>query len=275
MIPVIIKNGLDDLELRKFIAAEKARIILSFVNQYHSKPMIKTASVNENSSTKSTKLSDIESSSSNASVNSIVNMFNSMLNTVNLKIGSENTMIELLHKMSKSDSNMSSLVTMFTSMLNTLNLKLGSENTMAELLNRLSKGDSDLNKQAAKKTGKERRDEIKIVSKHIKDSHYQVDISKDLITKDEKKMFMISCYARDAYLGRYLIKRNFFFTSDREEFADSAYDEIVTKMAAVKDRYYSGLIDVSAINTQFKRILDGIIAEIETEEDSIGTNVTR
>jgi hypothetical protein len=35
---------------------------------------------------------------------------------------------------------------------------------------------------------------------------------------------MVSCYARDAYLGRYLIKRNFFYTAEREKFADNAYD---------------------------------------------------
>jgi len=126
-----------------------------------------------------------------------------------------------------------------------------------------------------KKIGKERKDEIKIVSKSIKDSHYQIDISKDIITKDNKKIFMVSCYARDAYLGRYLIKRNYFYTNDREEFADNSYDEIITKISALKDRYYNDIINVASITTQIKQILDGVISEIKSEEDEIGTNVSR
>jgi hypothetical protein len=86
---------------------------------------------------------------------------------------------------------------------------------------------------------------------------------------------MVSCYARDAYLGRYLIKRNYFYTTEREAIADSFYDEILTKIGTIKDRYYSGIIDVSEISTQIRKVLDGVISEIKMEEDSVGTNVNR
>ena len=86
---------------------------------------------------------------------------------------------------------------------------------------------------------------------------------------------MISCYARDAYLGRYLIKRNFFYTEDREASADDAYGEILLKMGALKDRYYNEVIDVSAIFAQMKKVLDGVVSEIHMEEDSLPTNVKR
>lgn len=161
------------------------------------------------------------------------------------------------------------LISLFTQMLSCLNLKA---DNVKEAFSNLS-SDESLNKMA-KKVNSEKHDEIRIVSKHIKDSHYQIDISKDLITKDNKKIFMVSCYARDAYLGRYLIKRNYFYTSERESSADNAYDEILTKMAALKERYYNEVIDVAAIFAQMKKTLDGVISEIKTEED-VGTNISR
>lgn len=169
------------------------------------------------------------------------------------------------------------LVVLFTKMLEALNLKADSDsvrNVMASLAKLNDDNTPEFTKKASKITS-ERRDDLKIVSKSIKDSHYQVDISKDVITKGGKKMFMISCYARDSYLGRYLIKRNYFYTEDREKFADSSYDEILTKMAAIKDRYYNEVIDVSEIFAQMKKSLDGVISEIKSEEDSVATNINR
>lgn len=174
-----------------------------------------------------------------------------------------------LIKTASSDNN--SLISLFTQMLATLSLKV-SEDNVKNVLESLSNSDV---KTAIKKNGGDKREEIKIVSKHQKDSHYQIDVSKDLITKNDKKIYMISCYARDAYLGRYLIKRNYYFTQDREDFANAAYDEITLKMASLKDRYYNDILDVSGIFAQMKKILDGVISEIKSEEDSLPTNVNR
>ena len=167
------------------------------------------------------------------------------------------------------------LVNLFTQMLSTLNMTANSSD-VKDIINKIAKESDNIDKKASTiKNSEERRDDIKIVSKSIKDSHYQVDLSKDIIKQDGKEIFMVSCYARDAYLGRYLIKRNFFYTMDREKFADSAYDEILTKIGAIKDRYYNEIIDVSAIFTQIKQILDGVISEIESKEDHISTNINR
>lgn len=164
----------------------------------------------------------------------------------------------------------SSLINLFVQMLTALNLKV-SDNNAKGVLESIS--NSDLSKTAINKNSGDRKDEIKIVSKHQKDSHYQVDVSKDLIVKDAKKVYMVSCYARDSYLGRYLIKRNYYFTQEREEFANAAYDEIVLKTASLKDRYYNDIIDVSAIFAQMKKMLDGVVSEIKSEEDAQPSNV--
>jgi hypothetical protein len=149
------------------------------------------------------------------------------------------------------------------------------EDNIREIVSKIT-SETSLNKNAAiNKTSEERRDDIKIVSKSIKDSHYQVDVSKDIIQKAGKRMIMVSCYARDAYLGRYLIKRNYFYTEDRNKFADNAYDEILTKVSDIKDRYYNEIIDAHGIFEQIKQSLDGVISEIEIKEDTLGTTVRR
>ena len=165
------------------------------------------------------------------------------------------------------------LVNLFTKMLTALNIT-AKEEDVKEIVGKIT--EQDLTKQASiNKNSQERRDDIKIVSKSIKDSHYQVDISKDIIQREGKRMIMVSCYARDAYLGRYLIKRNYFYTEDRNKFADNAYDEILTKVSDIKDRYYNEVIDVNGIFQQIKQSLDGVISELAIKEDSLGTTVKR
>ena len=179
-----------------------------------------------------------------------------------------------LIKIASNNIDKSSLITLFSQMLSSLNMTANQED-IKEIVNNITNSDT-LSKQASIKQGnRERKDEIKIVSKSVKDSHYQVDVSKDIIKQNGKQVLMVSCYAKDAYLGRYLIKRNYFYTVDREKFADSAYNEILVKVGEIKDRYYNEIIDVSGIFNQIKQVLDGVISEIEMKEDSLGTTVNR
>lgn len=171
---------------------------------------------------------------------------------------------------SGSEINTNSLINLFSQMLNALNLKVSDGNIENALKNLSS---DNLNKTAINKNSIDKKDEIKIVSKHQKDSHYQIDVSKDLIVKNSKSVYMVSCYARDSYLGRYLIKRNYYFAQNREKFAEAAYEEIKLKMESLKDRYYNDLLDVSGIFSQMKKILDGVISEIKSEEDNFPSKV--
>ena len=162
------------------------------------------------------------------------------------------------------------LLSLFIQMLGALNLKTDEKNAQT-IIDNLSNNQNVV--QASKKT-KERTTEIKIVSKAIKDSHYQVDIAKDTVNRNGKQVHMVSCFARNAYLGRYIIKRNYFYTVDREAAADEAYDEIVSKMSAIKERYYAGVIDVPVVSAQMIKVLDGVVAEVKFEDDNI-SNVSR
>ena len=73
------------------------------------------------------------------------------------------------------------IINLLTEMLTTLNMRAKDDN-IQEVVNRIAVENNDLNKSASiNKNSMERKDDIKIVSKNIKDSHYQVDISKDII----------------------------------------------------------------------------------------------
>ncbi len=165
------------------------------------------------------------------------------------------------------------LVDLFQKMLQCLNMQVNTED-MQNIITQLSSSKENI-KNGNTSKDMEKNATINIVSTSVKDSHYQVDISKDQITKHGKKIFMVSCYAKDAYLGRYLIKRNYFFMPDREKYANDAYDEMITKFSAIKNRYYNEVIPIESIFQQFKQVLDGIVSEIKMEEDSLGTTVNR
>ena len=164
------------------------------------------------------------------------------------------------------------LILLFTEMLKCLHLN--TQGDVKDVMHNLMANGGD-NLRSATSKSSNKSTEIKIASKRIKDSHYQVDVSKDIVDHEGTKLHMISCYMRDAYLGRYVIKRNYFFTVAREEAADNAYNEIILKMNSLKDRYYNGVIKVSSITTQAKTILDGVISELEMSDDSLGTTVNR
>lgn len=209
-----------------------------------------------------------------------------MIDTVGLqKMNASNRILTLLNEVEKKNNEKmmrtasfdpQQLIKAFMTILSCLKLNVENNGDVVDIISDFSKNatSNNGNKLASTIKNAERKDEIKIVSKSQKDSHYQIDISKDLVNKDKKSVFMISCYARDAYLGRYLIKRNFFYSGDREESANQAYEEILTKTAAIKERYYNEVIDVSDIFSQMKKMLDGVISEIKSEEDSVG-NINR
>lgn len=164
-----------------------------------------------------------------------------------------------LVKVASSEIGTAELIDLFKEMLKSLNIKYDPNAAMKQIT-------------AKKKTFsfEESEKTIKIVSKHLKDSHYEIDVSKDLIKHNGKRLIMVSCYCKDIYLGRYIIKRNFFFDEDRVEAAEKTCEEVVEKMSLLKDRYYEDIIGIEALTTQMKKILDGVISELKIEEDSIG-----
>jgi hypothetical protein len=142
---------------------------------------------------------------------------------------------------------------------------------LGDLLTRIkAKTDSgDLQKFARQVDGS-REDHVTIASKEIKDSHYQADVTLDHITKGDKKMILVCAYLRDSYLGRYLIKRNFYFSPDNQRDATATYDETISRLHRIKARYHEDRIPVNAIFTEIKSYLDGVKSDISFNGDDKG-----
>jgi hypothetical protein len=189
-----------------------------------------------------------------------------------IKLASKNKMKNLLEFIDRNSSNgkrmikkafsqdQQNLVNLFGKMLETLNITCNDPQTV---LSNLSNG--DISKFSSKQTTGDKHSELKIVSKHIKDSHYKVDVSKDEIVHKNKKVQMVSCYLMDSYIGQYLIKRNFFYLDDK--LADQAYDQINAQMNNLRSKFYKGDFKTTSIFPQAKKILDGVLSEIEINEE--------
>jgi hypothetical protein len=164
------------------------------------------------------------------------------------------------------------LVVVLAKVLSDMNLTTSVD--IGDLFKRLLAAGS-LEKTADTKKGS-RQESVLIASKEIKDSHYQVDVAKDFIEREGKSMFMVSVYARESYLGRYLVKRNYFFLPDNEKGADEAFEEVCSKMAKIKSAYHSGKINIKSVTSEMLRVVQGVLSDISfKEENDIGTTVKR
>lgn len=117
---------------------------------------------------------------------------------------------------------------------------------------------------------------IKLPSTEIKDSHYFMDVSLDSIKKSDKSLVMASFFMREGYLGKYMIKRCFYYLPSNVREAEATYQELVRKSEGVKKRYLQGEIKPFDIMPQVKSVLDGIHGDFEfKDEDCLGTTVRR
>jgi len=148
-----------------------------------------------------------------------------------------------------------------------MNLKVNVD--LGELIRKVKEAvaEGGIEKYAGTNTGASREDKIVIASKELKDSHYQVDITKDTVTRSGKKLILVCAYLRDTYLGRYLIKRNFFYTADNNKDADATYDEMAARFRRIKARYHDDRIPVNSIFVEAKTYLDSVKADIAFNGD--------
>lgn len=142
---------------------------------------------------------------------------------------------------------------------------------LSELLKRLS--DDPMMKNASEeKTSDSEEETIRIASKKIKDSHYFFDITKDRVSKNGKSLILVAALMREGYLGRYLIKRNYWFLPDNNTEASDVYNELRKRCQRVRRRYYDEKIAVNGIFPEVKAFLDGTRGDLEDiEEDNVGT----
>ena len=117
---------------------------------------------------------------------------------------------------------------------------------------------------------------VKIASTSVKDSHYFMDVSIDPIKKSDKSLTMVSLLLREGYLGKYMIKRCFYYLPTNAKEAEATYDELVRKAEGVKKRYLQGDSKPFDVLPQVKAFLDGVRGDFEfKDEDCLGTTVKR
>jgi len=143
---------------------------------------------------------------------------------------------------------------------------------ISELLKKVA--EAPMTKEAQQKSG-DRQETVKIASKRIEDSHYDIDVAKSVIKKGEQSMIMVSAYMREAYLGRYLIKRNYYFLENNEKEADYIFDDLVEKFGRTRARYYDGKIGINGIFPEVKATLDATNGDLQTETEQIGSAYRR
>lgn len=164
-------------------------------------------------------------------------------------------------------------VTLLIKAISDMNLKVNID--IGELLKKISDGQDQLVKEAKTKSNSE-QNTIKIASKELKDSHYEIDVCKEEITKKGTSLIMVSAYMKEAYLGRYLIKRNYYFASGNKNESDYIYKDLTDKFERIKQRYYDSKISCKEIFTEAKTLLDATKGDFECkDEDHIGTTVSR
>jgi len=175
-------------------------------------------------------------------------------------------------KMASTNQEAESALALLVKALATMGLKVNID--IGELLKKISESQEQMIKEAKAKDDSS-QEIIKIASKDIKDSHYDIDICKNKITKNGTSLIMVSAYMREAYLGRYLIKRNYYFIDTNKKDSEYIYNDLVDKFKRIKNRYHEGKISSKEIFVEAKALLDATKGDIESEGDDIGTTVKR
>jgi len=116
-----------------------------------------------------------------------------------------------------------------------------------------------------------RHEDVRIVSKRIEHSHYFIYLDFNTVKKDGDDLYLVSVFMQEGYLGRYLIKRNFFFRAGSYEAADECFEDLLEASNEICDAYYSDDLYTSDIFPAIKKMVDLRTGEVEDEYVSIGT----
>lgn len=166
-----------------------------------------------------------------------------------------------------------SAVTMLIKALSGMGLKVNID--IGELLKKLTDSQEQMIKEAKSKDSSA-QEIIKIASKDIKDSHYDIDVCKNQIVKNGTSLIMVSAYMREAYLGRYLIKRNYYFVDNNNKDSEYVFADLIEKFKRIKTRYLEGKISSKEIFVEAKSLLDATKGDMVLDEhEDIGTTVRR
>lgn len=156
-------------------------------------------------------------------------------NTINLKKDINGKIDKVFTIIESLKGNKNSLIKLASSELNKkINIKDDTINTNLTYKKAIASQEDDLD------NGLDLEEEkITIVSKEIKDPNYEAYITKVAITKNGEKIYMVSFFLTDLYLGRYLINRNLYFLPNNHSQAKQAYNDLISHTKKIRNEYYA------------------------------------
>jgi len=117
---------------------------------------------------------------------------------------------------------------------------------------------------------------IMIVSKEIKDPAYEMYMTKVAITQNGEKIYMVSFFLRELYLGRYLINRNLYFLKGNHSEAKKAYKDFIDKSEEVRNTYYAEGLPSIRIPIELQNFAIGQTGDFDFKDEcQLGTTVQR
>ena len=117
---------------------------------------------------------------------------------------------------------------------------------------------------------------LTIVSKEIKDPNYEAYVTKVAVTKDNQKIYMVSFFLRDLYLGRYLINRNLYFLKENHSKAKEAFNKFIATTKRVRNEYYAENLANIYIPKELQNYAIDQAGDFDFKnEDKLGTTVQR
>lgn len=133
-------------------------------------------------------------------------------------------------------------------------------------------------KEAKKQIVNDNKDKevITIISKEIKDPHYEIYIEIADMEKSDIDITTLSFYCKEAYLGRYLIKRDAYFLRKNKKEAIKAMRNLVQAINDIKQEYYDGNMICGEVSKALHNIAQAQTGDFTfKKEESIGTTVSR
>lgn len=93
-----------------------------------------------------------------------------------------------------------------------------------------------------------------------RESHYLCNV---LFQRPEKKVFMVSAYLLETYLGRYALRKDFYFRDGSKGAARRCYERVLRAVRDLRQDIIDGSLMQNEIPVHLGRMLQGEAGEVE------------
>lgn len=112
---------------------------------------------------------------------------------------------------------------------------------------------------------------IKIITRMNRETNYEITFSVVNMKHLGKQYKMINAYAKDLYLGQYVIDRNYFFYFNNHKKLKQEFDRLVDGISKLRDDYYDEKIEVKGLADKIKEIFYDVNYDFNIEDMPVGS----